>query len=134
MERNDAVAALSALAHDSRLDIFRLLVGVGAEGLAAGAIAERLSLPAPTLSFHLAQLRQAGLATVRRDGRSLIYAADYAAMNALMTFLTDNCCAGNPAACGVPVCDPARGALVRISGGRVSGGRGNRARAKRARA
>jgi len=104
MEMKDAVVALSALAQEHRLAIFRLLVQSGAEGLPAGQIAERLGLPAPTLSFHLAQLRQAGLAVVRRDGRSLIYAADYQGMNSLMDFLTENCCSGDLAACGTPAC------------------------------
>lgn len=94
MKSDDAIAALSALAHDHRLAVFRLLVQQGAEGLAAGAIAQALDLPNSSLSFHLAQLQQAGLATQRREGRSLIYAADYGAMNALMGFLTENCCQG----------------------------------------
>jgi DNA-binding transcriptional ArsR family regulator len=107
MKTNGAVAALAALAQDSRLDVFRLLVQSGRDGLPAGQIAERLRLPAPTLSFHLAQLRQAGLVTMRRDGRSLIYAADYDGMSALMGFLTENCCAGDAAACAPAVCAPA---------------------------
>lgn len=92
MERNDAVDALGALAHATRLDIFRLLVRAGSAGAAAGEIATELDLPAATLSFHLAQLRHAGLVRYRRDGRSLIYAAEYAAMNALIAYLTENCC------------------------------------------
>lgn len=106
MERSDAIAALAALAQDSRLDIFRLLVQAGADGLAAGRIGERLGLPSATLSFHLNQLRQAGLVTFRRAGRSLIYAAEYPAMNGLLAYLTENCCQGDPAACGIPACDP----------------------------
>jgi ArsR family transcriptional regulator, arsenate/arsenite/antimonite-responsive transcriptional repressor len=102
MEKPDAVAALAALAQESRLDVFRLLVEAGADGLTPGRIAERLGLPAATLSFHLTQLRQAGLVRFTRDGRSLIYAADYAAMAALMGFLTANCCGGDP--CAVPLC------------------------------
>lgn len=94
-----AVVALSALAQETRLEIFRLLVQAGPEGLPAGRIGEVLDLPSPTLSFHLAQLRQAGLVTFRREGRSLIYVAEYAAMNALIGFLTENCCGGNAAAC-----------------------------------
>ena len=90
----------------SRLDIFRLLVQAGADGLAAGRIGERLGLPSATLSFHLNQLRQAGLVTFRRAGRSLIYAAEYPAMNGLLAYLTENCCQGDPAACGIPACDP----------------------------
>ncbi|WP_428977715.1 ArsR/SmtB family transcription factor [Rhodoligotrophos defluvii] len=100
------MAALAALAQESRLDIFRLLVQSGEEGLAAGQIGERLGLPSATLSFHLSQLKQAGLVTFRRDGRSLIYAAEYAAMNDLLAYLTENCCRGNPDACGVGICTP----------------------------
>jgi DNA-binding transcriptional ArsR family regulator len=96
MEKTDAVAALAALAQESRLDIFRLLIQAGPEGLPAGQIGERLVLPAATLSFHLTQLRQAGLIAFRRDGRSLIYTAAYPAMNALMAYLTENCCGGTP--------------------------------------
>lgn len=106
METTEAVTALGALAQDNRLDVFRLLVRTGPEGLPAGEIAERLGIAAATLSFHLAQLRQAGLVTMKREGRSLIYSADYDAMNRLMGFLTENCCAG--ADCGVPTCAPAK--------------------------
>ena len=112
MEKADVVAALAALAQDNRLDVFRLLVRTGIDGLAAGQIAERLDIPAPTLSFHLAQLRHAGLIHVRRDGRSLIYAANYDGMNGLMEFLTDNCCAG-AASCRVPICEPEKATIVR---------------------
>jgi ArsR family transcriptional regulator len=111
METSDAVAALGALAQDSRLDVFRLLVRTGPEGLSAGDIAERLKIASPTLSFHLAQLRQAGLVTMKRDGRSLIYSADYDGMNGLMAFLTENCCAG--AGCAVPVCAPSKKIVTR---------------------
>ncbi len=105
MEKIDAIAALAALAQESRLDVFRLLVQAGAEGLPAGQIGERLGLPSATLSFHLSQLRHAGLVTFRREGRSLIYAAEYDAMNGLLAYLTENCCQGDAAACGVGVCD-----------------------------
>jgi ArsR family transcriptional regulator len=105
MERSDAITALAALAQESRLDIFRLLVQAGADGLPAGRIGERLGLPSATLSFHLNQLKQAGLVTFRRDGRSLIYAAEYAAMNGLLAYLTENCCQGDASGCGVGVCD-----------------------------
>ena len=98
MESSDTLAALAALAQDSRLAVFRLLVEAGPAGLPAGQIAERLAIPAPTLSFHLAQLGHAGLVTARRDGRSVIYAAGYDAMNGLIAYLTENCCAG-AAAC-----------------------------------
>ena len=99
MEKTDAVAALGALAQDTRLDVFRLLVQAGAEGLPAGRIGDRLGLPSATLSFHLNQLRQAGLVTFRREGRSLIYAAEYEAMNSLIGFLTENCCGRDRGAC-----------------------------------
>lgn len=97
--------ALSALAQENRLDVFRLLVKAGPAGLPAGQIAERLKLAAPTLSFHLAQLRHAGLVHQRRDGRSLIYAANYDGMSVLMGFLTENCCGGQ--ACRVTSPSPA---------------------------
>jgi ArsR family transcriptional regulator, arsenate/arsenite/antimonite-responsive transcriptional repressor len=96
MEKHDAVIALAALAQDSRLDVFRLLVQAGPEGMAAGAVAEALSLAPNTLTFHFDRLRQAGLVTVKREGRSMIYAARYEAMNGLLSFLSDNCCAGVP--------------------------------------
>lgn len=105
MEKPEAIAALAALAQDSRLEIFRLLVRTGPEGMPAGQVGERLDLAPATLSFHLNQLRQAGLVSFRREGRSLIYAAAYDAMNGLMAYLTENCCRGEPAGCGVGVCD-----------------------------
>lgn len=101
MEKIDAIAALAALAQDSRLDIFRLLVQTGPEGMPAGQIAERLGLPGATLSFHLSQLKRAGLVTFRRESRSLIYTAEYAAMNSLVAYLTENCCQGPPMQCAV---------------------------------
>lgn len=103
MESDNVVRALGALAQEHRLALFRLLVQAGPEGRAAGAIAEALGVPASSLSFHLAQLSNAGLIAQRRAGRSLIYTADYAAMNALVGFLTENCCGGG-AACA-PACD-----------------------------
>lgn len=106
METQHAVTALEALAQASRLDIFRLLVEAGPDGLAAGQIAERVGLPAPTLSFHLSQLRHAGLIACRRDGRSLIYSANYEEMNGLVAFLTDNCCGGEGSC--APACPPSR--------------------------
>jgi DNA-binding transcriptional ArsR family regulator len=99
MEKVDAIAALNALAQESRLDVFRLLVQAGPEGLPAGRIAEKLSLPSATLSFHLSQLKHAGLVSCRRESRSLIYAAEYAAMNDLLGYLTENCCQGDAARC-----------------------------------
>ena len=105
MDKMYAIAALAALAQETRLDIFRLLVEAGADGLPAGRIGEKLGLPSATLSFHLNQLKQAGLVTFRREGRSLIYMAEYAAMNALLGYLTENCCQGDAAGCGVGICD-----------------------------
>ncbi len=93
MEKQDAISALAALAHETRLDVFRLLVRTGAEGLPAGAIADALGVPAATLSFHLKELKNAGVVEFRRDGRSLIYRADFGAMQALLAFLSENCCA-----------------------------------------
>jgi len=104
MDKKQAISALGALAQETRLDLFRLLVQTGPEGLPAGAIAERLGGPSSSLSFHLAQLTHAGLITVRRESRSLIYAANFAEMNALMGFLTENCCGGT-AVC-MPACEP----------------------------
>lgn len=94
-----AVRAFGALAQDTRLAVYRRLVEAGPAGLPAGAIAEALDVPAPTLSFHLAQLRGAGLITQRRDSRSLIYAVDVALMNTLIGFLSDRCCGGQPELC-----------------------------------
>jgi DNA-binding transcriptional ArsR family regulator len=102
MEKSAAIAALGALAQESRLDIFRLLVQAGTEGMPAGHIGERLGLPSATLAFHLKELKNAGLVTFERNGRSLIYTAVYPAMNALLGYLTENCCQGIPAGCGVP--------------------------------
>ena len=92
----DAVAALAALAQDNRLDVFRLLVQAGPSGLAAGEVADALGIAPNTLTFHFDRLRQAGLIEVTRDGRSMIYAARYETMNALLSFLRQNCCAGVP--------------------------------------
>ncbi len=99
METQDAVVALEALAQESRLGIFRLLVEAGPDGLPAGRIAERMKLPGPTLSFHLAQLKHAGLISCRREGTSLIYSAAFGAMNELVGFMTENCCGGDAAQC-----------------------------------
>jgi ArsR family transcriptional regulator, arsenate/arsenite/antimonite-responsive transcriptional repressor len=107
MEKTDVVAALAALAQENRLDVFRLLVQAGPEGLAAGAVAEKLSLAPNTLSFHFDRLRHAGLITCTRQGRSLIYAARYETMNGLLGYLTENCCAGVPADCVPAACAPA---------------------------
>src|SRR5215217_5913373 len=106
MEKTDAVAALAALAQDNRLDVFRLLVQAGPEGLSAGQVAVSLGLPPNTLTFHFDRLRGAGLVTVRREGRSMIYAARFGTMNAVIAFLTENCCAGVGANCAAPLCKP----------------------------
>jgi DNA-binding transcriptional ArsR family regulator len=94
MESTAAVAALSALAQDRRLAVFRLLVVAGPAGAAASEIASRLEIPPPTLTFHLKELANAGLVRSRRAGRFLFYSADFSAMNALLHYLTENCCEG----------------------------------------
>ena len=99
MKTAAAVAALAALAQDSRLDVFRLLVQAGPDGLAAGEVAAKLKLAPNTLTFHFDRLREAGLVTVRRHGRSMIYAARFEIMNELLGYLTDNCCQGNADLC-----------------------------------
>jgi len=96
MQSDRVIRALSALAQEHRLAAFRLLVQAGEQGVAAGALAEKLDVPPSSMSFHLAQLANAGLVTQRRESRSIIYSADYAAMNGLMGYLTENCCAGVP--------------------------------------
>jgi DNA-binding transcriptional ArsR family regulator len=113
MKKHDAVAILSALAQDNRLDVFRLLVEAGPEGMPAGHVAASLKLPPSALSFHLDRLRDTGLVTVRRDGRSMIYAARYQTMNGLLAFLTANCCQGLwtssvAEACAPVECKPAK--------------------------
>jgi ArsR family transcriptional regulator len=105
MEAKQVVAALNALAHETRLAVFRLLVQRGPDGLSAGTIAQRLDLPPSSLTFHLQQLTHAGLITQRRLSRQLFYATDFAVMNTVMGYLTENCC-GTDAACA-PVCRPA---------------------------
>lgn len=100
MEASVAITALGALAQEHRLALFRLLVQAGDEGLAAGAIAEALGVPNSSLSFHLGQLHRAGLILQERRHRSLIYRANYPAMNALVGYLMENCCAG--AGCAIP--------------------------------
>jgi DNA-binding transcriptional ArsR family regulator len=98
VQPDQAVRSLSALAQEHRLAAFRLLVQAGSEGIPAGMLAEKLGLPASSMSFHLSQLANAGLVSQRRESRSIIYTADYAAMDALMDYLTENCCGGDPCA------------------------------------
>ncbi len=104
MKTKAVVTALSALAQDSRLAVFRALVQAGPSGLAAGKISELTGIPPSSLSFHLKELSHAGLASSQQAGRFVIYAAEFDTMNDLLGFLTDNCCGGNPCA---PVCSPA---------------------------
>src|SRR5215467_9672566 len=106
MEKTDAVAALAALAQDNRLDVFRLLVEAGPEGMPAGEVASALKLAPNTLTFHFDRLRWAALVTVRRQGRSMIYAARFETMNALLRYLTENCCKGAPETCAPALCKP----------------------------
>lgn len=101
MEMKSAVVALAALAHESRLSLFRLLVEAGPEGLAAGEIAEQLGIAPSSLSFHLKELSHAGLVSGRQQGRFVIYVANFEAMYTLIGFLTENCCAGEPCAPGL---------------------------------
>jgi ArsR family transcriptional regulator len=109
MKKRDALAALAALAQDNRLDVFRLLIEAGRDGLPAGAIAGALKLAPNALTFHLDRLREARLVTVRRDGRSMIYTAQYETMNGLLGYLTDNCCRGTQEICApTTICQPAR--------------------------
>jgi len=105
METNQAVTALAALAQETRLAIFRLLVEAGPSGVAAGEIGASLKVAPATLSFHLKELANAGLAASRQDGRYVFYSASYPQMNALVAFLTDNCCARDGCR---PACGPAR--------------------------
>src|SRR3954466_9171232 len=115
MDQNKAVASLGALAQDTRLGLFRLLVTAGPAGLPAGTIAERLGVAPSSLSFHLQQLLHAGLVTQRRLGRQLIYAAEYGTMDALLAYLTENCC-GRGQSCA-PVCTPAELAATEKANG-----------------
>ena len=118
MEVKSAIDALAALAQESRLAVFRLLVREGPDGVPAGAIAELLGIPAPTLSFHLNQLSAAGLVISRREGRSIIYAANFPGMRDLLGFLVEDCCQARPELCApvldrrgedeAPACAPSR--------------------------
>ena len=105
METTQAIQSLAALAQESRLSIFRLLVHAGPAGMSAGSIGEALDVPPATLSFHLAGLARAGLASSRQDGRFVIYTANFENMNSLVAFLTENCCGG--ASCAPAGCQPA---------------------------
>src|SRR3984957_17324456 len=107
MKKPDALAALSALAQENRLDAYRLLVQAGPEGLAAGEDAPKRGLAPNTLTFHFDRLREAGLIAVRRDGRSMIYAAQFDTMNALLGYLTENCCGGATQCAPAVACKPA---------------------------
>jgi ArsR family transcriptional regulator len=109
MEKADAVAALAALAQDNRLDVFRLLVRAGPDGLSAGQVASALGLAPNTLTFHFDRLRHAGLVTVRRAGRSMIYAARFERMRTLLSYLSENCCEGVEG-CAPAACAPAASA------------------------
>lgn len=104
MESKSAVIALSALAQESRLAVFRLLVQAGPFGMAAGKISEACAIPASSLSFHLKELTYAGLISSRQESRYVIYSANFDAMNALLTFLTENCCQGSNCDMAEPCC------------------------------
>lgn len=106
METKDAVSLLAALAQDSRLAIFRLLVQQGPAGLAVGRIGEQLGIPPATLSFHLKGLAQAGLVEARQEGRFIYHSANFARMNDLLAYLTENCCAGQPCGTAPAPCCP----------------------------
>jgi DNA-binding transcriptional ArsR family regulator len=101
MDKSVAIVALAALAHDTRLDVFRLLVEVGPDGMAVGDIGRVLNVPPATLNHHLAQLKQAGLVVCVRDGRKLMHSADFARMDALVSYLTKNCCQGTVCATSI---------------------------------
>jgi ArsR family transcriptional regulator, arsenate/arsenite/antimonite-responsive transcriptional repressor len=115
MKKHDALVALAALAQDNRLDIFRLLVEAGPDGLSAGKVSEKLGLAPNTLTFHFDRLRDASLVTMRRDGRSMIYAARFDAMHDLLAYLTENCCRGAAETCApTAACEPARPKRTRV--------------------
>lgn len=106
METSDAATIFDALAHETRLAVYRMLIPVGPGGLPAGTVGTRLGLPANSLSFHLHRLMTAGLIGRRQEGRHLYYAVDYARLTAVRAFLSEDCCAAAPAGC-LPECDPA---------------------------
>ena len=107
MKSNDVITGLGALAQESRLALFRLLVKRGPEGYAPGQLSEKLGVPAPTLSFHLKELQRAGLIEARREGRFIYYSPNFAHMNQLLEFLTDNCCSLADEDCGAACAAPA---------------------------
>ena len=113
MKKRDVLAALAALAQDNRLDVFRLLVEAGPAGMPAGTVAAALKLAPNTLTFHFDRLREAGLVTVRRDGRSMIYAAQFDTMNSLLGYLTENCCQGRPDQCAPVECATPASSTIR---------------------
>jgi len=102
MKTAEAVKALAALAQDTRLAVYRLLVQQGPDGLPAGTVAERLDVPAATLSFHLKELANAGMIESRQDGRFVYYSANYGRMNGLLDYLSENCCQGDVATACAP--------------------------------
>jgi ArsR family transcriptional regulator, arsenate/arsenite/antimonite-responsive transcriptional repressor len=114
MKKSDVLAALAALAQENRLDVFRLLVQAGPGGLPAGSVAAALKLAPNTLTFHFDRLREACLVTVRRDGRSMIYAAQYDTMTALLGYLTENCCGGQQSCTPAAACQPARARPAKV--------------------
>ncbi|MDP2130026.1 MAG: metalloregulator ArsR/SmtB family transcription factor [Erythrobacter sp.] len=113
MQPDHVIRALAALAQEHRLAAFRLLVQAGAQGIPAGVLADRIGVPASSMSFHLAQLAHAGLVTQRRASRSIIYSADYGAMNALMGYLTENCCGGEDCSVALSGSDSCKEPIIR---------------------
>ncbi len=105
MNNKSAVTILASIAQEARLDIFRALVQAGAGGMSAGVIGERLGIPNSTLSFHLKELSHAGLVNARQESRFIYYSANYGAMNNLLAYLTENCCAGEQVCCSGTSCD-----------------------------
>lgn len=114
MKKPDVLAALAALSQENRLDAYRLLVQAGPDGMPAGEVAAALGLPPNTLTFHLDKLREAGLVTARRDGRSIIYATQFETMNAVLGYLTENCCGGANDCAPAAACSPARSKRTKV--------------------
>jgi len=115
MDSSRVVNALSGLGHETRLSLYRMLVERGPDGLSAGVIAGRLGVPPSSLSFHLQHLNRAGLITQRRLHRQLIYAADFAAMNDLLGYLTENCCGRGSTQVYAPLCNPAASPVASVT-------------------